>query len=151
MFSLSDAIVIGFNSHPESGAESLAKQEGIEIRLYKVIYQLADDIKNALDGMLKPTLGEVFTGRASVRAIFNIGKRGKIAGIYVSDGTIERGSSVHVIRSGDEIFVGPILTLKHFSDDVREVSNGFEAGLTMEGFDGFEEDDVLEAYITTEV
>ena len=147
----SDAIVIGFNSGPEGGAESLAKQEGIEIRSYKIIYQLADDIKNALDGMLQPTLEEVFTGRASVRATFNIGKHGKIAGIYVNDGTIGRGSSIHVLRNGDEIFVGPISTLRHFNDDVREVSNGFEAGLTIDGFDGFEEDDVLEAYIKTEV
>ena len=144
----SDAVVIGFRSLPEGGAGLLAKQEGVEIREYDVIYHLIEDVSKALEGMLEPTYGDVYVGRASVRAVFNVGRRVKVAGIFVSDGKISRDSKIRVLRGGSEIFMGSISSLKHFKDDVREVANGFEGGVSMDGFNDFEEDDVLEAYNT---
>ena len=142
----SEAVIIGFNSFPEGGAQSLANQENIEIRHYGVIYHLIEDINKALEGLLEPTFEDVYIGRAAVRAVFNLGRRSKVAGIYVNDGRITRDSIIHVLRGGEEIFVGSISNLKHFKDDVREVATGFEGGLTVEGYNDFEEDDVLEAY-----
>ena len=142
----SDAVIIGFNSFPEGGAQSLANQESIEIRHYKVIYHLIDDINKALEGLLEPTYEDVYIGRAAVRTVFNLGRRSKVAGIYVNDGKITRDSTIHVLRAGEEMFVGSVSNLKHFKDDVREVATGFEGGVTVEGFNDFEEDDILEAY-----
>jgi len=144
----SDAVVIGFRSPPEGGAGSLAKQEGVEIREYDVIYHLIEDVSKALEGMLEPTYGEVYAGRASVRAVFNVGRRVKVAGIFVNDGKISRDSKIRVLRGGSEIFMGSVSSLKHFKDDVREVANGFEGGVSVDGFNDFEDDDVLEAYNT---
>ena len=142
----SEAVIIGFNSLPEGGAQPLANQENIEIRHYEVIYHLIEDVNKALEGLLEPTYEDVYIGRAAVRAVFNLGRRSKVAGIYVNDGRITRDSTIHVLRGGEEIFVGSISNLKHFKDDVREVATGFEGGLTVEGYNDFEEDDVLEAY-----
>ena len=142
----SEAVIIGFNSFPEGGAQPLANQENIEIRHYEVIYHLIEDVNKALEGLLEPTYEDVYIGRAAVRAVFNLGRRSKVAGIYVNDGRITRDSTIHVLRGGEEIFVGSISNLKHFKDDVREVATGFEGGLTVEGYNDFEEDDVLEAY-----
>jgi translation initiation factor IF-2 len=147
----SDAVVIGFNASPEGGALAMARKEGIEIRQYSIIYNLIDDVSKALEGLLEPSYEEVFVGRASVRAVFNLGRRTRVAGMFVSDGRITRESTIHIMRGGEEIFVGEISTLKHFKNDVREVSNGLEGGLTLEGFNEFEEDDVLEAYVSEEV
>ena len=147
----SNAVIIGFNTSPEGGAHALARQGDIEIRQYSIIYNLIDDISKALEGLLEPSYTEVFVGRASVRAIFNLGRKTKVAGMYVSDGRITRESTIHVMRGGEEIFVGEVSTLKHFKNDVREVANGLEAGLTVEGFDEFEEDDVIEAFVSEEV
>jgi len=147
----SNAVVIGFNTSPEGGAHALARQEGIEVRQYSIIYNLIDDISKALEGLLEPSYTEIFVGRASVRAIFNLGRRTKVAGMYVSDGRITRESTIHVMRGGEEIFVGEVSTLKHFKNDVREVANGLEGGLTVEGFNEFEEDDVIEAFVSEEV
>ncbi len=142
----SQAVIIGFNSIPEGGAQSLANQEGVEVRQYEVIYHLVEDIDKALEGLLEPEYDDVYFGRASVRAVFSLGRRAKVAGIYVNDGRITRECTVHVLRNGEEIHVGSISTLKHFKDDVREVATGFEGGLTVDGFNDFEEDDVIEAY-----
>ena len=142
----SKAVIIGFNTLPEGGAKTLAKQEGIEIRHYTIIYKLVEDIQNALDGLLETEYQEVYVGRATIRAIFNVGRHTKVAGIYVNDGKATRDSQVHVIRSGEKVFEGPITTLKHFKNDVKEVTNGFEGGLTVEGFNEFEENDELEFY-----
>ena len=142
----SQAVIIGFNTIPEGGAQSLANQEGVEVRQYEVIYHLVEDIDKALEGLLEPEYDEVYFGRASVRAVFSLGRRAKVAGIYVNDGRITRECTVHVLRNGEEIHVGSISTLKHFKDDVREVATGFEGGLTVDGFNDFEEDDVIEAY-----
>ena len=142
----SQAVIIGFNTIPEGGAQSLANQEGVEVRQYEVIYHLVEDIDKALEGLLEPEYDDVYFGRASVRAVFSLGRRAKVAGIYVNDGRITRECTVHVLRNGEKIHVGSISTLKHFKDDVREVATGFEGGLTVDGFNDFEEDDVIEAY-----
>ena len=142
----SKAVIIGFNTLPEGGAKTLAKQEGIEIRNYTIIYKLVEDIQNALDGLLETEYQEVYVGRATIRAIFNVGRHTKVAGIYVNDGKATRDSQVHIIRSGEKVFEGSITTLKHFKNDVKEVTNGFEGGLTVEGFNEFEENDELEFY-----
>ncbi len=147
----SQAIIIGFNSPPEQGAQSLANQEGVEIRNYNVIYHMTEDVEKALTGMLDPVFEEVFEGRATVRAIFNLGRRAKVAGIYVNDGRISRGCELRVIRSGDTVFTGEIASLKHFQDDVREITNGFEGGVALDGFNDWLEDDVVEAYRSAQV
>ena len=147
----SEAIIIGFNTVPEGGAQSLANQEGVEVRQYDVIYHLVEDIDKALVGLLEPEYDDVYFGRASVRAVFSLGRRARVAGIYVNDGRITRECTVHVLRNGEEIHVGSITTLKHFKDDVREVATGFEGGLTVDGFNDFEEDDVIEAYSVEQI
>ena len=147
----SNSVILGFNSEPEGGAETLAKQEGVEIRKYNVIYQLIEDVHNALEGQLEPTYQEVYVGRATVRAVFNLSRRSKIAGVYVNDGKLSRDSHISVVRQGDEIFRGVVTSLKHFKDDVREIATGFEGGVTIDGFVDFEEDDVLEAFNTEEM
>ncbi|HCE76660.1 MAG TPA: translation initiation factor IF-2, partial [Dehalococcoidia bacterium] len=134
----SDAVVVGFRTPPEGGAESLAKQEGVEIRGYDVIYHLVEDIDKALEGLLEPNYEDIYVGRASVRAVFNVGRRIKVAGIFVNDGKITRESKIRVLREGAEIFMGPVSSLKHFKDDVREVANGFEGGVSVDGFNEFE-------------
>ena len=147
----SKAVIIGFNTSPEGGARTLAKQESIEIRNYTIIYKLVEDIEKALEGLLETEYEEVFIGRATIRAIFNVGRHTKVAGIYVNDGKATRDSLVHIIRSGEKVFQGPLTTLKHFKNDVKEVTNGFEGGLTVDGFNEFEENDELEFYALEEM
>ncbi len=147
----SKAIVIAFNNRIEPGARTLASQEGVDIRFYSIIYNLVDDVERALTGLLDPVYRDVLEGRATVRAIFNLGRRAKAAGFYVNDGRIARDSTVHLLRAGQVLYEGPIVSLKHFRDDVREVTNGLEGGITLEGFHDYEEDDVLEAYRTEQV
>ena len=147
----SKAIVIAFNSRIEPGARTLASQEGVDIRFYSIIYNLVDDVERALTGLLDPVYRDVLEGRATVRAIFNLGRRAKAAGFYVNDGRIARDSTIHLLRAGQVLYEGPIVSLKHFRDDVREVTNGLEGGITLEGFHDYEEDDVLEAYRTEQV
>ncbi len=142
----SQAIIIGFNSQPEQGARALANQEGVEIRYYDIIYNLLEDVERALTGLLEPVYRDVTEGHATVRAIFGVGRRLRVAGFYVNDGQIQRNSTIHVLRSGKKMFDGSIASLKHFKDDVREVNVGFEGGLTLEGFNDFEEGDILEAH-----
>ena len=142
----SQAIVVGFNSPVEPGARTLANQNGVEIRFYDVIYHLTEDIERALEGMLEPVYDEVLDGRAVVRAVFDISRRGKVAGVYVSDGRIARDATIHVLRGGQELFAGRIASLKHFKDDVRSLATGFEGGVRLDGFADFLEGDVLEAY-----
>ena len=147
----SKAIVIGFNSHVEPGARALANKEGVEIRFYDVIYSLIDDVELALEGLLEPVYRDVVEGRATLRQIFNVGRRSKAAGIFVNDGRIARDSTVHVMRNGRQVFVGEINSLKHFRDDVRELATGFEGGLVLERFNEYEEGDILEAHRTERV
>ena len=142
----SQAIVVGFNSPVEPGARTLANQNGVEIRFYDVIYHLTEDIERALEGMLEPVYDDVLDGRAVVRAVFDISRRGKVAGVYVSDGRIARDATIHVLRGGQELFAGRIASLKHFKDDVRSLATGFEGGVRLDGFADFIEGDILEAY-----
>ncbi|MCL0028732.1 translation initiation factor IF-2 [Dehalococcoidia bacterium] len=144
--SASQAIIIGFNSQPGQGADALASQEGVEIRQYDVIYHLTEDIQRALDGLLEAVYEDVLEGRATVRAVFSLSRRAKVAGIFVSDGKISRNSNVKIIRNGEELASVRIASLKHFKDDVREINTGFEGGLTAEGFSDFEEGDIIEGY-----
>ncbi len=144
----SSAIIVGFNSVPEPGARMLANQEGVDVRFYDVIYDLIDDVENALKGLLEPEYREVVEGQATVRAVFSLGRRAKVAGIFVTNGLISRGATIRVIRGGQPLFNGPIASLKHFKDDVREVRNGLEGGVTLTGFEDFHEGDLLEAHRT---
>ena len=141
----SKGIIIGFNTRPEPGAKRMADQEGVDIRSYQVIYTLVEDVGKALAGMLGPTYAEVIEGHGEVRAVFSIGK-GKIAGVYVTDGKISRGSSVRVLRKGQAVFDGHLASLKHFKENVREIASGFECGVGIEGFSDFEVGDIFEAY-----
>ena len=142
----SKAIIVGFNTEPGQGAMALANQEGVEIRHYNIIYNLLEDVELALTGLLEPVYRDVTEGYATIRAIFGVGRRLKVAGFYVNDGQIQRSSTIHVLRGGQNIYKGSISSLKHFKDDVREVNIGFEGGLMLEGFNGFEEGDILEAH-----
>ncbi len=141
----SKGIVIGFNTRPEPGAKQLAEAEGVDIRSYEIIYNLVDDVEKAMKGMLEPTYVEVVEGHAEVRAIFPI-KRGKAAGVYVSDGKVSRGAQARIIRSGEVVFESSVASLKRFKDDVAEVAAGFEAGVGIEGFSEFEVGDIIELY-----
>ena len=147
----SQAIIIGFNSPPEQGAQALANQEGVEIRNYDVIYHMTEDIALALTGMLEPVYRDVLEGRATVRAVFTLGRSIKVGGIYVNDGRIARGAKLRVLRNGEEIVEGPVASLRHFQDDVREITTGFEGGVTIDRFSDWREDDVIEAYRSEQV
>ena len=142
----SQAIIVGFNSRPEPGAKKLSGVEGVEIRHYEVIYDLVEDIEDALQGLLEPVYRDIVEGQATVRAVFSVGKRIKVAGIYVNDGHIARDSMIHVLRGGQKMHSGSISSLKHFKDDVREVATGLEGGIVLEGFSDFEEGDIIEAH-----
>ncbi|MBM3944832.1 MAG: translation initiation factor IF-2, partial [SAR202 cluster bacterium] len=142
----SKAVVIGFNTQSEPGARAASSQLGVDIRQYGIIYSLVDDLENALKGMLEPVYKDVIDGQATVRAVFKLGRSTVVAGFYVNSGKITRDSEIHLIRGGEQIYVGKISSLKHFKNDVREVATGLEGGLTLEGFRDFEQDDVLEAH-----
>ena len=142
----SQAIIVGFNSRPEPGAKKLSGVEGVEIRHYEVIYDLVEDIEDALQGLLEPVYRDIVEGQATVRAVFSVGRRIKVAGIYVNDGHIARDSMIHVLRGGQKMHSGSISSLKHFKDDVREVATGLEGGIVLEGFSDFEEGDIIEAH-----
>ena len=142
----SQAIVIGFRVAPEDRAVSLAEEKKIEIRRYDIIYQVTDEIKKAVEGMLVPEIKEVHLGRAVVRQVFKISKVGTVAGCFVTQGTIERAAKARLIREGREIYKGPIEALKRFKDDVKEVPQNFECGIKIANFDDIKTDDVIEAY-----
>jgi translation initiation factor IF-2 len=149
--SASNAMVVGFNVRPNAEARALAEREGVEIRTYRVIYQLTEDIEQALVGMLKPVSEEVTLGEAEVRALIRISRFGTIAGSYVTSGTVRRGASVRIIREGAIVHETTIDSLKRFKDDVREVTEGFECGIHLAGFDDVKEGDVLEVFEVREV
>jgi translation initiation factor IF-2 len=149
--SASNAMVVGFNVRPNAEARALADREGVEIRTYRVIYQLTDDIEQALVGMLKPVRTEETIGEVEVRQLFRVSRLGTIAGSYVTNGTVKRNASVRVVRDGTVIYETKIAQLKRFKDDAREVEEGFECGILLEGFNDVKEGDVLEIYETREV
>ncbi len=147
----SNAIIIGFNIRIDTNAKETADREGVDVRLYKVIYQAIDDVEAAMKGMLDPVFEEKIIGHAEVRQIFKASAVGNIAGSYVLDGTFQRGCKVRISREGEQIFEGDLASLKRFKDDVKEVKAGFECGLVFDGFDQMQELDIVEAYIMVEV
>jgi translation initiation factor IF-2 len=147
----SRAIVVGFNVRPDVQARDLAEKEGVDVRLYRVIYDAIDDIRSALGGMLKPEKRETQLGRAEVRAVFRVPKVGLVAGSYVLEGTIIRNARARVIRDGVVAYDGRIGSLRRFKDDVREVSEGFECGIGIANFNDVKEGDIIEAYEVREV
>ncbi len=149
--SASNAIIIGFNSRPDATAKQIAEREGVEVKLYRVIYQAIEDIERAMKGMLDPIFEEKVIGHAEVRQIFKASAVGNIAGSYVLDGVFQKGCKVRISREGKQIFEGELASLKRFKDDVKEVKAGYECGLVFEGFDQMQELDIVEAYKMVEV
>jgi translation initiation factor IF-2 len=149
--SSTDALIIGFNVRPSAEARTLAEREGVEIRTYRVIYQLTEDIEQALVGMLKPIETEETLGEAEVRALFRASRLGTIAGCMVTSGTVRRGAQVRVVREGTVIYETTIASLRRVKDDVREVQEGFECGILLDNFNDVKEGDVLECYETRQV
>jgi len=147
----SNAIVVGFNVTPDTNAKKTAENEGVEIRLYRVIYDAIEDLTSLINGMLEPELKEKYLGRAEVRATFKVPKVGTIAGSYVIDGKIKNKSKVRIIRDGIVIYEGNIASLKRFKDDVKEVEQGYECGIGIENFNDVKVGDILKAYIIEEV
>ena len=142
----SEAIILSFNTRTEPGAKRLAEQDAIEIRNYSIIYRLAEDIEKALMGMGEPTLRDVVEGSLEVRAVFALSRGRNSAGCFVSSGQVSRGSMARVMRDGVEIFDGPISSLRRFKDDVRQVAQGYECGLRVDGFAEFIEGDIIESH-----
>jgi translation initiation factor IF-2 len=145
------AIVVGFNVRPAGKAGTLAQKEGIEIRQYRIIYDVTDDIRSTMEGLLAPTLVERLIGKAEVRQLFKLGKTNVIAGCMVTEGVIRRNSTARVLRKGELMWAGKIGSLKRFKDDAREVKEGFDCGLVFDGFTTAEEGDLIEAMETEEV
>ena len=147
----SNAIIIGFNVRPEPKGTELAQREGVDIRLYNIIYNAIDDIKAAMEGLLEPTLKEKMLGRAEVRQTFHVSKVGTIAGSYVTEGTMTRqNDGVRVLRDNVLVYEGKLHSLKRFKDDVREVQAGYECGLGVENFNDIKVGDIIEAYVDRE-
>ena len=149
--SASNAIIIGFNVRPDATAKSVAEQEGVDLRLYRVIYQAIEDVEAAMKGMLDPVFEEKVLGHAEVRQIFKASGVGNIAGSYVLDGVFQRNCQVRITRDGEQIFEGVLASLKRFKDDVKEVKAGYECGLVFEDFNDIKEEDRVEAYTMVEV
>jgi translation initiation factor IF-2 len=142
----SRAIVIGFNVEVDPAARRMADVEGVDIRLYDIIYKLVDDIGKALKGLLEPVYADVVIGRAEVRAIFRIPQRRKVAGVYVTDGQVTRNALARISRNGELVYDGRVSSLKRFTEDVKEVNTGFECGVGLEDFGEFVEGDIIEFY-----
>lgn len=147
----SNAIIIGFNVRPDANARSMAEQEKVDIRLHRVIYSVIEEIEAAMKGLLDPEYEEKVVGMAEVRQIFKVSKVGTIAGCYVTEGKVVRDGSVRLIRDGVVIHEGKLDTLKRFKDDVREVAQGYECGMTLQNYNDIKEGDVIEVYIFQEV
>ncbi|MCA8906679.1 MAG: translation initiation factor IF-2, partial [Rhodospirillaceae bacterium] len=147
----SGAAVIGFNVRANPQARELAKRDGTEIRYYNVIYDVIDDVRNALTGMLAPVRRETHIGNAEIREVFNITKVGKVAGCFVTEGVVKRGAGVRLLRDNVVVHEGTLKTLKRFKDEVREVVEGFECGMAFENYDNIQAGDVIECYQVEEV
>ncbi len=147
----SNAIVVGFNVRPERGAQAIAEQEKVDIRLHTIIYNLTDEIKRAMTGMLEPIFKEVYQGRAEVRETFRITKVGTVAGCYVQDGFIKRNSEVRLLRDNVVVHTGRVDALKRFKDDASEVKSGFECGISLVGYHDIKPRDIIEAFVTEKV
>ncbi|MFA6801098.1 MAG: translation initiation factor IF-2 [Acholeplasmataceae bacterium] len=143
--SASNAIIIGFNVRPTAAVKRVADTEGVEIRLYSIIYRVQEDIEAALKGMLKPEFEEIVTGQAEVRDVFKISKIGSIAGCYITDGVIKRDALVRILREGIVVYEGKLASLKRFKDDAKEVKQGYECGLSIENYNDIKVGDIIEA------
>jgi len=142
----SNAIVIGFNVRANTQAKTAADRDGVEIRYYNIIYDLVDDVKSAMSGMLDPTLREVFLGNAEILEVFNISKTGKVAGCKITEGKVERGAKVRLIRDSVVIHEGTLSTLKRFKDEVKEVPSGQECGMAFANYEDIRAGDVIECF-----
>ena len=149
--STSNAIVIGFNVRPERNAASLAEQEKVDIRLHTIIYNVTDEIKKAMTGLLEPVFKEVYKGRAEVRDTFRISKVGAVAGCIVQDGTLTRDSEVRLLRDNVVVYTGKVASLRRFKDDVSEVKSGMECGVTLQNYSDVKQGDIIEAFVTERV
>ncbi|HTQ10170.1 MAG TPA: hypothetical protein VMI31_08880, partial [Fimbriimonadaceae bacterium] len=149
--SAANAIVVGFNVKPEPGAKKEAERRKVEIRTYTIIYELIEDIEAAVKGMLEPKFEEQYLGTVEIRIRFSFGRKGVIAGCYVTEGKVIRNAKCRVKRGRDQIYEGQIASLKHLKDDVREVTMGMECGITFEGWEDFQEGDIIEAYEMVQV
>jgi translation initiation factor IF-2 len=147
----SDAIIVAFHVRPDSNTRELALREGVEIRSYRIIYEVVDDIRKAMEGMLKPEIKEEVSGEAEVRVIFRVPKQGAVAGCYVQSGTVERKAKARVYRNGIEVAESKVITLKRFKEDVTEVRSGFECGIGLDNFDDYKEGDVIAFFRQFEV
>jgi len=142
----SDGIIIGFNVVPDRNARGLAEERNVEIRLYRIVYRLLEDIKQALEGLLAPEEKEVVLGHADVRQVFRVSRMGNIAGCFVSDGVMRRNARVRLIRNGVVIHEGRMQSMRHLQDDASEMREGFECGIKIDGFDDIKEGDVIECF-----
>lgn len=149
--SASRAIIYGFNVRPDANVRRKAEEEGVEIRLHNIIYKMVEEIEAAMKGMLAPELEEVITGQAEIRQVIKVSKIGNIAGCYVTDGSIKRDCGVRLIRDGVVIYEGKLASLKRFKDDVKEVTSGYECGMTIENYNDIKEGDIIEGYIMEEI
>ncbi|HZE80806.1 MAG TPA: translation initiation factor IF-2, partial [Candidatus Polarisedimenticolia bacterium] len=149
--SASNAVIIGFNVRPERKAQELAEMEKIDIRLHSIIYELQDQIKKAMLGLLDPVIKETYQGRAEVRDTFRVPKAGTIAGCYVLDGLIKRDSDVRLLRDGVQVYKGKVGSLRRFKDDASEVRNGMECGINLQNFNDVKKGDVIEAFVTERI
>jgi len=147
----SSAVIIGFNIRPTAAVREIASEKNVDIRLYNIIYKVLEELELALKGMLDPVFEEVITGQAEIRELFKISKVGTIAGCFVTDGTIERNSTVRLIRNGVVVYEGKMSTLKRFKDDVKEVKKGFECGIMIEKYNDIKEGDIIEASVEREI
>ncbi|MGA2434656.1 MAG: translation initiation factor IF-2, partial [Bryobacteraceae bacterium] len=149
--SASNAIVIGFNVRPDRNASALAEKEKVDIRLHTIIYDLTDEVKRAMTGMLEPVYRETYKGRAEVREVYRITKVGTVAGCLVVDGTVTRSSEVRVLRDNVVVYTGKLASLKRFKDDASEVRSGLECGIAIQNFNDVKPKDVFEAFVTERV
>jgi translation initiation factor IF-2 len=149
--SASNAVIIGFNVRPERKAQELAEMEKVDIRLHSIIYELQDEIKKAMAGLLEPIIKETYQGRAEVRETFRVPKVGTVAGCYVLDGHIKRDNEVRLVRDGVQVYKGKIGSLKRFKDDTSEVRNGMECGINIQNFNDVKKGDVIEAFVTEKI
>ena len=144
--SASNAIILGFNVRPEVKSQAHAEKEGVDIRLYNIIYDAVDDIKKAMEGLLEPTLREKHMGRAEIRDIFSVPKIGMVAGSYVLDGKMLRNAQVRLLRDNVVIYQGKMSSLRRFKDDVKEVATGYECGIGLENYNDLKIGDIIEAF-----
>ena len=147
----SNAIVVGFNVRPDAKARTLAEREGVDVRLYRIIYDAIDEVKAAMKGMLAPKFKEVILGRAEVRQTFRVSGVGTIAGCMVTEGLMRRNGKVRLLRDNVVVFEGNLDSLKRFKDDAREVAAGYECGIGLEGYNDMKEQDVIECFVMEEV